>query len=117
MADLTNESWSRALAFYDALEGPQWEHIRLFRDLVAELARSTEAAGLTAVTSHETLTVSPYTRYPDWFEGRHVRLHPLSNGQVQISQYPERFDRRPAESSTLSLDEARAKALSLLAEL
>jgi hypothetical protein len=117
MADVTNESWLRALALYDSLHEPHWKHIPPFRSLVAELGRSAEAAGLTAVTSHETLIVSPYTCYPDGFEGRHVRLHPLSNGQVQVSRYPERFDSRPAEVWTLSLIEAREKALSLLVEL
>ena len=117
MADVTNESWIKALALYDALREPHWNHIRPFRDLVSEVGRSAEAAGLTAVTSHETLLVSPYTRYPDWFEGRHVRLHPLPNGQVQISRYSERFNSRPTESWTVSLVEARAKALSLMAEL
>lgn len=117
MVDVTNESWIRALALYDSLNEVHWKHIRPFRDVVAELGRSAEAAGLTAVTSHETLIISPYTCYPDWFDGRHVRLHPLSNGQVQIWRYPERFDRRPAESWTLSLVDAQAKALSLIVEL
>jgi len=114
---MTNDSWVRALALYDSLRQAHWEHIRPFRELVAEVGRSAEAAGLTAVTSHATLLVSPYMRYPDWFEGRHVRIHPLSSGHVRISHHPERFNRQPAESSTLPLADARVKALALIAKL
>jgi hypothetical protein len=115
--DVTNDSWVRALALYDSLQQSHWDHIPPFRELVAELGRSAEAAGLTAVTSHATLLVSPYTRYPDWFDGRHVRIHPLSNGHVRISRHPERFDRQPTESWTLPLADVRIKALALIAEL
>ena len=113
----TNGSWDGALSMYDSLVGPSWRHIPAFRDLVAVLGRSHEASGLTAVTSHETLILSPYTRYPDWFEGRHLRLHPLADGRIRIDRYPERFDRRPAETWTISLDEARDRILQLVVDL
>ena len=90
-----NESWERALALYDSLSGENWRYIPAFRGLVAVLAESKEAAGLTAVTSHATLIVSPYTTYPDWFDGRHVELHPLSDGMVRLSRHPARFDAQP----------------------
>jgi hypothetical protein len=61
--------------------------------------------------------VSPYTRYPDWFEGRHLRLHPLPDGTIRIDRFPERFDRRPAETWTLPLDKALERVASLLAKL
>ena len=113
----TNSSWSEALSRYDSLDGPAWRHIRPFRELVATIGGSPEASGLTAITSHETLTVSPYTRYPDWFEGRHLRLHPLADGRIRIDRFPERFDRRPAGTWTLPLEEAREKIANLLADL
>ena len=117
MVDVANESWSHALALYDSLQRPHWQHIRAFRDLVAELAQSVEAAGLTAVTSHATLIVSPYTCYPDWFDGRLVRLDPLFNGQVEISRHLDGLNRRPVESWTLSIVDARPRALALFLEL
>ena len=117
MGEPTNDSWSAALSFYDSLAGPAWNHIADFRKLVASIAASSEASGLTAVTSHETLTLSPYTRYPDWFEGRHLRLHPLPSGAVRIDRCPERLDRRPAETWTLPLEQAREQILQLLTEL
>jgi hypothetical protein len=117
MGEPTNDSWSAALSFYDSLTGPGWGHISAFRKLVATIGGSAEASGLTAVTSHETLTLSPYTRYPDWFEGRHLRLHPLPSGAVRIDRYPERFDRRPAETWTVPVDQARDQILLLLTEL
>jgi hypothetical protein len=113
----TNSSWAEALALYDSLDGNAWPHIPAFRRLIAAIGSSEQASGLTAVTSHETLIVSPYTKYPDWFEGRHLRLHPLADGKVRIDRYPERLDLRPAETWTLSLEEAQKKAFQLLPEL
>ena len=113
----TNRSWSEALALYDSLVGPGWQHIPAFRNLVSAIGCSAEASGLTAVTSHETLIISPYTRHPDWFDGRNIRLHPLSDGRVRIYRYPERFDRRPAETWTVSLEEAQERLLGLIVDL
>lgn len=107
------DSWSNALAFYDSLSGPGWSHIPAFRNLVALVANSESAQGLTAITSHETLTVSPYTRYPDWFDGRRVQLHPLADGTVRITRYSE----RPPEVATLPVDQVLASILPLLADL
>lgn len=58
----TNANWSAALALYDFLQGPAWEHVRTFRDVVATLASAPDVEGLTAVTSHELLTISPQGR-------------------------------------------------------
>ena len=47
--------------------------------------------GLTAVTfSHETLDRVAYIHplSADWFEGRHVRVHPLTDGNVRIDKFP-----------------------------
>lgn len=113
----TNSSWSEALSRYDALCGPGWRHIPPFREFVAAIGLLSEASGLTAITSHETLVVSPYMRYPDWFEGRHLRLHPLVDGRVRIDRVPAFIDQQPPETWTLSLEEARERVASLLAYL
>jgi hypothetical protein len=97
--------------------GPGWSHIPGFRNLVSALSMSEEASGLTVVTSHETLVVSPYTKYPDWFEGRHIRVHPLSNGTVRIDKVPERSDRRATETWTVPLVEALDKVRVLISDL
>jgi hypothetical protein len=115
--EFTNDSWRGALALYDSLVGPQWQHIRRFRELVAAIGRCSEASGLTAVTSHETLMISPYTCYPDWFDGRHVRLHPMPNGTVRVYKFPEQPNRHPAETWTVPLDEAEGMIRRLLTEL
>jgi hypothetical protein len=104
--------WTRAIALYDSLIEAGWHHIRPFRELVRALGNSAEALGLTAVTSHETLIVSPYTRYPDWFEGRHVRVHPLKDGTIRVDRVPQQYDRHPTETWTLSLDDAGWQPLS-----
>ena len=116
-SERANASWDEALALYDSLVGPKWQHIPRFRDLVALIAISPAASGLTAVTSHETLIVSPYTRHPDWFEGRHVRVHPLADGTIRVERHPERPDRSRAENWTLSPEDARHKILELMTGL
>ncbi len=109
----SRNSWDNAVSFYDGLTGPGWAHIPAFRALVSALASSEEARGLTAITSHEVLTISPYTSYPDWFEGRRLQLHPRPDETVVIVVYSE----RPSESWILPLAEARAKVLALLPHL
>ena len=113
----TNGSWVEVLSVYDSFVEPGWQHIPPFRDVVAALGASAEASGLTAITSHETLIVSPYTRYPDWFQGRHVRVHPLRDGTVRIDKVPERFDRLPTETWTVPLKEAEEKVRGIISDL
>jgi len=115
--ELANDSWRHALAFYDTLQGPQWGHIPGFRRLVSAIGRSVEARGLTAVTSHEILLVSPYTKYPDWFDGRHVRLVPLADGQVRVERYPAGSQLGAAETWTATIEDVQAGALRAIGEL
>jgi hypothetical protein len=113
-----NDSWMRALGFYESLARESgWTHIRAFIEFVAVLGRSREAAGLTAITSHETLSVSPYTRYPDWFEGRRVVLHPNPNGTLLLSRARDGTGGQVEAVRTVPLEEALPLALSLFAEL
>ena len=112
--ELTNPSWQDALRRYDSLVGPGWEHIPAFRALVLDLGSCAEAAGLTAVTSMDELLISPYTRSPDWYEGRHVRLRPLKDGGVRIDWRPEQG---PVEIWTVPLAEAKGAVLPLLVQL
>ncbi len=111
--DVTNDSWQKALSFYDSLSGADWEHIREFRALVSAIAASDEARGLTAITSHEVLILSPYSRHPDWFEGRRLELQPLVDGNIRIVRHSV----RPPDSWTLPPDQALREVLALLAEL
>lgn len=111
------ESWAHALALYDQLAEAGWAHIPAFRRVIAELSATPAAAHLTAITSHEVLTISPYTRYPDWFEGRHVRVEPLPDGCVRIELRRGRFDMRPDENSMVPVGEAAARLARLLEDL
>lgn len=111
------ERWAHAIALYDQLAEAGWAHIPAFRQVVAELSATPAAARLTAVTSHEILTISPYTRYPDWFEGRHVRLEPLSDGRVRIELHRGRFDMAADESWSVPVGEAAARIARLLEDL
>ena len=111
--DSSTNSWDRALSFYDELSGPGWAHMPAFRALVSVLANSEEVRGLTAITSHEVLTISPYTQYPDWFEGRRVQLHPLADGTVRVVRHSD----RAKETWTLPVTQAKAKVPELLQDL
>ena len=111
------DSWAKALALYDSLTGPEWGHIRPFRELVQLLSGSDAARGLSAVTSHETLRISPYTRYPDVVDGRHVRVQPLPDGTIRVERVPAGGDLQKTDSWTLPLEQSREKILELMAEL
>jgi hypothetical protein len=110
----TNESWRQVLSLYDDLDGPSWKHIKSFRELVAKLGSSPQASGLTAVKSHETLLISPYSQYPDWFEGRNLRVIPRPDGQVEVIRSHGRFDSRPSENWILGIDDACETILRLM---
>jgi len=113
----TNESWAAALAIYDGIVGPNWPHMPAFRAFVASLGCTEEASGLTAITSNDTLIVSPYTRHPDWIEGRHVLFRPHRDGRVLIESYPQGWNAAPAESRFVAMEDALAVAQRALADL
>ena len=115
--ELTNTSWASALAFYDKLNGPQWKHIPLFRELVSQIGSSEQASGLVAVTSHATLLVSPYTHRLDWFAGRHVLVVPFADGTVRVEFHPQEFSRQPIVVHTLTVETALDEILHLIMDL
>lgn len=110
------DSWRSALGFYDGLIGNGWEHIPEFRNLVANIADSKAARGLTAVTSHDVLTVSPYTTHPDWFDGRRIVLTPMPIGLVRIDHYPK-GGTTDVRSHTLPTNQATSLVLELVCTL
>jgi hypothetical protein len=116
MGEAKPRTWTEALAFYDSLVAAGWEHIRAFREFVASISRLDEAAGLTPVTSHEMLIISPYTRYPDWFDGRHVRLHPLRDAMVRV-EYHHEGSIEAGDTWTGALEEAPDRVAKLIADL
>jgi hypothetical protein len=62
------------------------------------------------------LIISPYTRYPDWFDGRHVRLHPLRDGRVRV-EYHRQGPSKPGDTWTGALEDARDRVAKLIADL
>jgi hypothetical protein len=117
MPDRTwRESWVAALERYESLSGSDWAHIPRFKQLVAELAASKEAFGLTAVTSHEVLSISPYTKYADWFEGRRVVLEPLPSGDVRV-EYRPAAGAKNVHAEAMPIADARSVVLRLMSEL
>ena len=112
-----SSSWANAVGLYDSLSGPAWGHIGPFREMVAALAKTDAAAGLTAATSMHTLVVSPYTRHPDWIEGRHVLVEPLRDGNVRIESHEEGATRRPTNTWMVPVEEAQEVLERLIGQL
>jgi hypothetical protein len=79
------DSWRQALDLYDSLIAAEWTFIPRFREFVVMLSNSDACSGLYAYTSHEELIISPYTRWPDWNEGRCVEILPHSDGTVTVT--------------------------------
>ncbi len=118
MADRADTfGWDRALERYDDLIRDGWLHLAPMRQLIFELQVAEETRGLTAVTSMDRLLLSPYTCYPDWFEGRHVLIAPLWSGKVQVSWHPERFCAPPTKVWLFEFPDVHARVLRLAAEL
>ena len=115
--ELTNTSWASVLAFYDSLNGPQWKHIPLFRELVSQIGSSEQASGLVAVISLMRLIISPYTHHLDWFAGRHVLVVPFADGTVRVEFRPARFDPQPIVVHTLTVETALDEILHLIMDL
>lgn len=111
--ELANERWREALDRLDSLTGPAWPHIPAFRDRVLAIARSSAARGLHAAMSHETLTMSPYTRAPDCVEGRRVQVCPLPDGRVRVTAY---LDPTP-QTWTLDPEPAQDRIIALISQL
>ena len=82
------QTWDDAIARYDEFAGSGWEWILPFRELVAALRADESTHGLFAVTSHAMLMVSPYSRHPDWCEGRRVTATPNRDGTVHVQYFP-----------------------------
>lgn len=106
-----------ALSLYQSLIDSGWNYIPPFRDLVKLIGESKEASGLVVVTSMATLIFSPYTSYPDWFEGRNVQMTPLRDGRVKIVYFPGQFAGNTEQSWTVTIDQADAIVRPLIAEL
>ena len=70
-------TWRAAVTFFGELDT---DAMRSMSALVSELADSPDVRGLFAVTSMATLRISPYTCYPDWFDGRHITIDASSDG-------------------------------------
>lgn len=105
-----DQSWQKALALYRSFDRPSLAYLRRFEDIVAQLASSKEVRGLYAITSHETLIITPYS-YPDFMNKRRVCASPLPTDDVEISRYDHR--RQPAEQETVPIAACRVHLLEL----
>ena len=64
-------TWRDAVDHFGNLNS---ESMRAMSDLVAALSQLPELRGLFAVPSMTTLRISPYSSYPDWFDGRFITV-------------------------------------------
>ena len=101
----TNQTWEStwcyAIEHYAKLNGDTMS--RMHR-IVSELAESPKVTGLFAITSMVDLVISPYSTYPDWFDGRHLTLKPSSHN-IAILFYRSGTDPSP-QTCNASFDDA-----------
>jgi hypothetical protein len=83
--------------------------------MVSELAHSPQVTGLFAITSMVDLIISPYSTYPDWFDGRHLALKPTSDN-IAILFYRSGTDPSPQKCNA-SFDNAAHLIASKCCEL
>lgn len=90
-----DEAWEAALRRYDDLGTTDFPFLIPMRNLVAQLRTADDLRGLFAITSHATLIISPYSRYPDWFEGRRVVVEATSANTVRVTYLRNSWDIEP----------------------
>ncbi len=71
------------------------DSMRAMSCLVTELALMTEIRGLFAMPSITTLRISPYSCYPDWFDGRFVIVDANGPNGVTIHVAANAHDHSP----------------------
>lgn len=107
-----DEAWDAALQRYDDLAKNDFAFLIPMRSLVTQLRTAEDLRGLFAITSHATLIISPYSCYPDWFEGRRVVVEAISERKVRATYLRNGWDAKP-EIAELNYVEGLAKILDL----
>lgn len=89
-------TWQSAVDQFGSLNS---DAMRAMSDLVSALSQLPEMRGLFAIPSMTTLRISPYSRYPDWFDGRYITVDANGPNAVTIrvaanghDPKPQRFD-------------------------
>jgi hypothetical protein len=72
-------TWKSAALLFGGFDN---NSMRAMSALVGRLAASPDVCGLFAITSMTTLRISPYSCYPDWFDGRHITVDASAEGFV-----------------------------------
>lgn len=90
-----DEAWEFALRRLDDLCTTAFPFLVPMRNLVAQLQTADDLRGLFAITSHATLIISPYSHYPDWFNGRRVVIEAKSANIVRVTYLRNGWDTEP----------------------
>ena len=85
-------TWQSAVDRYEKLNS---DSMRAMSRLIATLASMPEVRGLFAVTSMTTLRISPYSCYPDWFDGRYITVDANGADSVVIRVASNGHDNNP----------------------
>ena len=75
-------SWLDAASVFADVDS---DAMRFMVSLVTDLSQSPNVRGLFAVTSMLTLRISPYSCYPDWFDGRHIAIDAIGSHYIAVN--------------------------------
>ena len=90
-----DESWQLALSRYEARVADGFHRLNCLLRVVRQLHSAQEIRGLFAITSHDDLLISPYSCYPDWFNGRRIDAAALPSHHVRVRFAQNCYDPHP----------------------
>ncbi len=98
--DPWNVTWDTALTRFDKLvaDRPQ---LAAVRDVIADLRETPEVRGLFIKSSMFTAFITPYSCYPDFFDGRRITIDagPTADSPLAVRYLRDGFDKSPDEFS------------------
>lgn len=108
-----DETWSEALQRFDR-HVAYCPAVASVRDVIATLKGMPEVRGLFAVPSMLTLLITPYSCYPDFFDGRRITID-ADGDAVTVRYFRNGFDKLPAKY-TFPIDTASSQIAKLCRE-
>ena len=108
-----NVTWETAFTRFDKLV-PDRPQLAAVRDVIASLKDMPEVRGLFIKSTMFTALITPYSCYPDFFDGRQITIDagPDADSPLVVHYLRDGYDKSPANYS-FSLDTAATKIASL----
>jgi hypothetical protein len=98
--DPWNITWETAFTRFDKLV-PDRPQLAAVSDVIAQLKVMPEVRGLFIKSSMFTAFITPYSCYPDFFDGRRITIDagPNADSPVAVCYLRDGFDKSPANYS------------------